>query len=203
VLARQMTAALARVLPGRQVHVAADAAYAGKELARLPAAVTWTTRLRKDAALYGLPGPRTGRRGRPRVKGQRLPSPALLAQTASSAPVTVRRYGRTATVQATALTCLWHGVFGARPAQVILVRGHAATGYDIALATTGLAAAPAQVIERYASRRSAEVAVEDAKQIFGTGQARNRLPAAVHRTIPFTSPARAWPCCGTPPPGTT
>ncbi len=169
----------------------------------LPAAVTWTTRLRKDAALYGLPGPRTGRRGRPRVKGQRLPSPALLAQTASSAPVTVRRYGRTATVQATALTCLWHGVFGARPAQVILVRGHAATGYDIALATTGLAAAPAQVIERYASRRSAEVAVEDAKQIFGTGQARNRLPAAVHRTIPFTSPARAWPCCGTPPPGTT
>jgi hypothetical protein len=31
-----------------------------------------------------------------------------------------------------------------------------------------------------------EVAVEDAKQIFGTGQARNRLPAAVHRTIPFT-----------------
>jgi len=186
VLARQVTAALARVLPGRQVHVVADAAYAGKELARLPAAVTWTTRLRKDAALYGLPGPRTGRRGRPRVKGQRLPSLAVLAQTASFAPVTVRRYGRTATVQATALTCLWHGVFGARPAQVILVRDHAATGHDIALATTDLAATPAQVIERYASRRSVEVAVEDAKQIFGTGQARNRLPAAVHRTIPFT-----------------
>jgi hypothetical protein len=50
----------------------ADAAYAGKELARLPATVTWTTRLRKDAALYELPGPRTGRRGRPRVKGTRL-----------------------------------------------------------------------------------------------------------------------------------
>ena len=42
------------------------------------------------------------------------------------------------------------------------------------------------MIERYASRWSIEVAVEDAKQIFGAGQARNRLPAAVHRTLPFT-----------------
>jgi hypothetical protein len=28
--------------------------------------------------------------------------------------------------------------------------------------------------------------VEDAKQVFGAGQARNRLATAVHRTIPFT-----------------
>ena len=63
VLARQMTAALARALPGRDIHVVADAAYAGKELRRLPATVTWMTRLRKDAALYELPGPRTGKRG--------------------------------------------------------------------------------------------------------------------------------------------
>jgi hypothetical protein len=186
VLARQMTAALARALPGRDLHVVADAAYAGKELARLPAAVTWTTRLRKDAALYELPPPRTGKRGRPRVKGKRLPSLAALAETAGFAPVTVSRYGRTATIGAAAITCLWHGVFGARPAQVILVRDRTQTGYDLALVTTDLNAAPSQVIERYASRWSIEVAVEDAKQIFGAGQARNRLPAAVHRTIPFT-----------------
>jgi len=59
--------------------------------------VTWTTRLRKDAALYELPGPGTGKRGRPRVKGRRLPSLAALAGSASFAPVTVRRYGKTAT----------------------------------------------------------------------------------------------------------
>ena len=34
VLARQMTAALARALPGRDIHVVADAACAGKELRR-------------------------------------------------------------------------------------------------------------------------------------------------------------------------
>jgi hypothetical protein len=98
----------------------------------------------------------------------------------------VRRYGKTATVHAAALTCLWHGVVGARPVQVVLVRDRAATGYDLALATTDLAASPAQVIERYAARWTIEVAIEDAKQIFGAGQARNRLAAAVHRTIPFT-----------------
>ena len=105
-LARQMTAALARALPGRDLHVVADAAYAGKELARLPATVTWTTRLRKDAALYELPPPRTGKRGRPRVKGKRLPSLAALAETAGFAPVTVSRYGSTATIHAAAITCL-------------------------------------------------------------------------------------------------
>jgi hypothetical protein len=65
ILARQKTAALAAALPGRQIHVVADAAYAGKELRRLPASVTWATRLRKDAALYQLAPSRTGRRGRP------------------------------------------------------------------------------------------------------------------------------------------
>ena len=186
VLARQMTAALARALPGRHIHVVADAAYAGKELCRLPATVTWTTRLRKDAALYELPGPRTGKRGRPRAKGQRLPSLAAVAGSASFAPVTVRRYGKTATVQAAVITCLWHGVFGTRTVQVVLIRDRTQTGYDLALATTDLAASPAAVIERYAARWSIEVAIEDAKQIFGAGQARNRLAAAVHRTLPFT-----------------
>ena len=185
VLARQMVAALARALPGRQIHVVADAAYAGQDLRRLPGEVTWTTRLRKDAALYELPPPRTGRRGRPRVKGRRLPSLATLAQITRFTPVTVRRYGRTATVHAVAVTCLWYGVFESRPAQVVLIRGRAA-GYELALATTDLAASPAQIIERYASRWSIEVAVEDAKQIFGAAQARNRLATAVHRTLPFT-----------------
>jgi len=68
-----MTGLLASALPGRHIHVVTDSAYAGGELKKLPPRVTWTTRLRKDAALYGLPPQRTGRRGRPRQKGDRLP----------------------------------------------------------------------------------------------------------------------------------
>jgi len=78
-----MAGRLAAALPGRQVRVVADSAYAGGELKTLPAGVTWTTRLRKDAALHTLRPARTGRPGRPRVKGERLPS---LAQLAAATP---------------------------------------------------------------------------------------------------------------------
>jgi hypothetical protein len=58
-------------LPGRDVHVVTDAAYAGNELKKPGPQATWTTRLRKDAAQYELPPARTGKRGRPRAKGSR------------------------------------------------------------------------------------------------------------------------------------
>lgn len=185
-LARRMTEDLAAALPGRTVCVVADAAYAGKELRNLPACVTWTTRLRKDAALHELPPPRTGRRGRPRVKGPRLPALDAIAATTAFTPVTVTRYRKTATAQAAVFTCLWYTVFGTRPVQVVLVRDRAPGGYDIALVTTDLDASPAQVIERYAARWSIEIAFQDARQVFGAGHARNRTARAVRATIPFT-----------------
>jgi len=67
-LARRMAEAIAGVLPGRAIHVVADSAYAGGELKKLPPGITWTTQLRKDAALHGCPPARTGWRGRPREK---------------------------------------------------------------------------------------------------------------------------------------
>jgi hypothetical protein len=93
-LARRMAQMIAEALPGRRIQVVADAAYAGEELKKLPPGITWTTRLRKDAALSELPPARTGRRGRPRAKGARLPPLDVLARRAAFAPVTVSRYGR-------------------------------------------------------------------------------------------------------------
>jgi hypothetical protein len=194
-LARRMTQMIAAALPGRRIHVVADAAYAGKELRKLPPGITWTTRLRKDAALYELSPARTGRRGRPRAKGARLPSLAKLAAGAAFAPVTVTRYGKTATIQAAAITCLWYSVFGSRPVQVVLIRDPSAAGYDLALVTTDLDASPADVIERYAARWSIEVAIEESKQVFGVGQARNRTARAVERTVPFQLACQAIATC--------
>ena len=184
-LARRMAAALAGALPGRTVHLAGDAAYAGKELRKLAPGITWTTRLRKDAALHDLPPEKTGRRGRPRARGDRLPAPAKLAARQVFTQVTVTRYGKAVTVHATSLTCLWYSVFGSRPVQVVLIRDRPASGCDLALVTTDTAATAAQVIERYACRWTIETAIEDAKQVFGTGQARNRTARAVERTVPF------------------
>jgi len=51
------------------------------------------------------------------------------------------------------------------------------------------------VIERYASRWSIEVAIEDARQVFGAGQAPSRTARAVERTIPFQLACQAIATC--------
>jgi DDE superfamily endonuclease len=184
-LSRQLVESLAAAVPDRRVHVVADSAYAGKALRGLDPRISWTTRLRSNAALFKLAPPRTGKPGRPRLKGAKLGSLATLAAQASFTATTVRRYGTTSTVHTAVLHCLWYGVFGPQQVQVVLVRDRATTGYNIALISTDPAATAAQVIERYATRWSIEVAIEDAKQTFGVGQARNRVKAAVERTTPF------------------
>ena len=194
-LARRMATRLAAELPGREIHVTADSAYAGEELKELPDGVTWTTRLRSNAALYDLPPERTGRKGRPRVKGDRLPSLAKIAATAAFSQVTVTRYGKTETIAAAVVTCLWYYVTGAKPVTVILIRDKSKTGYDLALVTTEKNPDVKLVIERYAARWAIEVAIEDAKQLFGTGQARNRTARAVERTVPFMLACQALVIC--------
>ncbi|MGE5285934.1 MAG: transposase [Micromonosporaceae bacterium] len=194
-LARRMVTRLAAKLPGRKVSVTADCAYAGEELKQLPPGVTWTTRLRSNAALHDLPPERTGKKGRPRLKGDRLPCLAKTAAAAEFSQVTVTRYGKTETIAAHAFTCLWYSVTGTVPVTVILIRDKSKKGYDLALVTTEKAPDTARVIERYAARWAIEVAIEDAKQLFGTGQARNRTAAAVERTVPFMLACQALAVC--------
>jgi len=177
-LARRMVTRLARELPGRQIHVTADSAYAGEELRKLPDGVTWTTRLRSNAALHDLP-----------------PSLAKIAAGAAFWQVTVTRYGKTETIAVHAFTCLWYSVAGAAPVTVILIRDKSKTGHDLALVTTEANPGIVRVIERYAARWAVEVAIGDAKQLFGAGQARNRTAAAVERTVPFMLACQALAVC--------
>jgi hypothetical protein len=140
-LARRMITRLAAGLPGREIHVTADSAYAGEELKHLPDGVTRTTRLRANAALYGLPPAPTGRKGRPRKKADRLPSLAAITAAREFSQVTVTRYGKTETIHACALTCLWYYVTGTVPVTVIFIRDKKKAGHDLALVTTEKATA--------------------------------------------------------------
>jgi hypothetical protein len=106
-LGRRMAQMLAGALAGRDTHVVAGAACAGKELKGLRPGITWTTRLGKGAARYELPPARTGRRGRPHAEGDKLPCQARLAADAAFTPAAVTRYGKTATIGAAAIT--WCG----------------------------------------------------------------------------------------------
>jgi hypothetical protein len=187
-LARELLDQVTGHLGDRPVHLVGDAAYIGKPLQGLPAHVTVTARLRSDAALYQPAPPPTGRPGRPRVKGHRLPELIVIAATTRYrwTPVQVRCYGKTLHRDVLALRCLWYGALGRQPVQVILSRPIGAPdGYQLALVTTDLAATPAQVIERYSDRWSAEQAFLDARHLAGVGQARTRTPRSVERLVPF------------------
>jgi hypothetical protein len=183
-LAAQMITAIAGRVPGRRVHVVADAAYHGKGLRALPVQVSWTTRLPRNAVLYHRAPAPTGQRGRPRLKGDRIGTPAQAAATAVFQTVTVARYGRTDTVCIAVLDCLWYGVFGPQPVRLVLVLDRE-TGPMLALVTTDLAVTGADLVARYAARWAIEVTFFDTRQTLGVGQARNRTAQAVNRTWAF------------------
>jgi hypothetical protein len=136
--------------------------------------------------LYGLAPPRTGKRGRPRTKGERLGTADDLAAAAAWATVTVTAYGRRETRHVTEITCLWYGSWHTRTVRLILSRDErTASGYDLALVTTDLDASPAALVTRYAARWGIEQAFADARNVLGAGEARNRVKRAVERTVPF------------------
>ena len=179
-----MLTVLADAFPGKHIHAVGDAAYHGRPL--LVPGVTITTRLPANAALYAPAPPRTGRRGRPAKKGRRLPTLPELAAAATWRTVTVARYGRTDTVAVAEIDCLWYGAFGDAPARLVLVREpETTTGYDLAVFTTDRDADAEHIVARYAERWSIEPANATGKQLLGVGQARNRVPRAVERTVPF------------------
>ncbi|HWC37706.1 MAG TPA: transposase [Acidimicrobiales bacterium] len=184
-IARRLVEMLAVRFPDRTVHVTCDGAYVSRDLRGLPSRITWTTRVRKNAALHDLTPPRTGRPGRPRTKGLPLPPLLELAATLPWTRRTLVRYGISATVELAHRQLLWYLPFGAQPVRLVLARDPGANEYEIALITTDLTAAPSQVVECYASRWSIEVAFEEAKQVIGVGEARNRTENAVRRTTPF------------------
>jgi hypothetical protein len=183
-LAAQMVTTIAARVPGQRVHVVADAAYHGKALRDLPTTVTWTTRLPRNAVLYHRAPPPTGKRGRPRLKGNRIGTPALAAATAVFHTVAVARYGRSDTVSVAVLDCLWYGVFGPQPVRLVLVHDRE-TGPMLALITTDPAVTAADLVARYAARWAIEVTFFDTRQTLGIGQARNRTAQAVTRTWAF------------------
>src|SRR6266511_1823336 len=116
-----------------------DAPPARTGLARPAHPRHFTTRLAANAVLYGPQPPRTGKRGHPAWKGQRLGSAADMAATTTWTRTRVTRYGTTETVDLAVITCLWWGRLHRTPIRVVWVRDTGETKpYTLALATTDL-----------------------------------------------------------------
>src|SRR6266511_1475805 len=173
VLARELLDLLTERFSERAVHLVGDAAYATRACLGLPDRVTLTT---------GLPG-------RPRVIGARMPDLTMIAgMTRYRWPLArMRCYGKTTNQELLVLRCLWYGVLGGQPVQVVLARAPGAPdGYDLALVSTDLDATGAELVERYAARWEIEQAFLDSKHRFGIADARIRRRRSVERVVPFT-----------------
>lgn len=183
-LAAQMVKILRDAFPGREVHGTGDAAFHGKSL--VIEGTTWTTRLPANAVAYGLRPEPTGKRGRPREKGDRIGTCREAAAAADWKDTVIHAYGKDENVQVTACEALWHGSFGPAAGQLVLVRDpDSRKPYDLGLFTLDTEASPEAIAGRYSWRWAIEPSNATGKQLAGAGDACSRTQKAVERAVPF------------------
>jgi DDE superfamily endonuclease len=183
-----------RWYPEREIVAVADRAYASlKLLSRcrsLSRPVTFVTRLRLDAALYEpAPPRRPGQRGRPRLKGERLPNLSAVAQD----PATVWKPTKIAnwygsgerTVEIASATAVWYstGLF-AVPVRWVLIRDPEGKFKTQALLCTDLEADPQKILGWYVMRWQLEVTFQEVRKHLGFETQRQWSELAIRRTTP-------------------
>lgn len=189
-LARELLDVLAGWVGGRRCEVAADSAYCNDTVTRkLARNLVVFGRMRPDAVLTAEP-PAPGERrkaGRPRVRGDRLPTPRELARSSdtvwSEVEVTLYRVART--ICHAELVAQWYRACGTRLLKIVVVP--VARGNDevqVFFCTDPKVSAD-YLLERYASRWAIEVTFRDLKQLLGFADSQARTRRAVERTAPF------------------
>lgn len=183
-LAVEMLTLLCGRYKSRRFHAVADAAYGGQSvLVKRPANCQLTSRLLLTARLYDAPLPRqAGQRGRPRVRGTRLPSPAAMLQNRCRR-ATLDVYGRTDKARiADSIARLHHAPH--TPVRVVAIEPLSGGRSRQAFYSTCTDARAEDVLAWYAQRWSVEVAFHDSKQHLGFGHPQGWTPQAAQRTAP-------------------
>jgi hypothetical protein len=188
--ARQMLLLLKRWLPGRQLIAVTDSSFAALELlGAVCRHVTMITRLRLDAALYAPAPPRqSGQRGRPRRKGQRLPSLKKVLDDPKTVwqKLTVDWYGQgQRAVEIASSTAVWfHPGLPCVPVRWLLIRDPDGRQEPQALLCTDQAVAPQQILQWFMLRWQVEVTFEETRAHLGIQTQRQWSDKAIARTTP-------------------
>jgi len=192
--ARQAVIQISRWLPDRKIVVVADTAFAAIEfLAAVRQRASVVTRLRLDAALYDVPPPKQARRGRPPIKGNRLPRLATLVGEKATVwqshtvPLWYGRHNRT--IEIASATALWyHPGLPPVPIRWLLVRDPSTNTKNKfkpqAFLCTDLDAEPKQVIDWFISRWQLEVTFQETRAHLGVETQRQWSDLAILRTTP-------------------
>lgn len=189
--ARQALRQVRRWLPDRVLVIVADSSFAAIELiVAVRRHACLISRLRLDANLFEPPPPRPpGRRGRPALKGARLPKLAtrLSDPAASWRRITVANwYGlaeRTLDIQSD--TALWyHSGLPPVPIRWILVRDPLGKLDPQAFFSTDLTLDPAQALAWFVMRWQVEVTFQESRAHLGIETQRQWSDLAIVRTTP-------------------
>jgi hypothetical protein len=198
--ARQMIFQLRRWLPYRTLVVVADYSYAALKFLHscqtMTNPVTIITRLRWDAALYQPAPPPTGKAGRPRKKGKRLPTLQAVLDNSQTKwqSVKVRWYdGQTKLMQITSQTAVWyHSGIPPVPIRWVLIRDPQGEYETIALLSTSLEFDPLQIVNWFVQRWQVEVTFEEVRAHLGVETQRQWSDKAIERTTPILLGLFSW-----------
>ena len=198
--ARQMIYQLRRWLPERALVVVGDNSYAVLDLLyacqSLPNPVTMIARLRMDAALYEPAPPPAGKKGRPRKKGQRLPTLQYLLEhpTTIWQSVCLKWYGgKKRQMEITSGTAVWyHNGKAPVPIRWVLIRDPLGEYDPIAVLCTSLTYASLQIAEWFVQRWQLEVTFEEVRAHLGVETQRQWSDKAIARTTPLLLGLFSW-----------
>jgi hypothetical protein len=169
----------------KRFHAVADSAYGGKSvLGMLPSNCDLTSRLVKDARLYDAPPRRKeGQHGRPRKRGDRLPTPQQML-AGRCRHVSLEIYGRNEQARLADMEARAFAVPQRRLRVVAVEALRGGRGQEVFYSTCHEATAEA-VIGWYAKRWSIEVTFHDSKQSLGFEQPQGWSRKSVERTAPM------------------
>ena len=159
---------------GKPIWVVADGAYAKAPFLKpaMALGITVVSRLRKDAALGSVPGPRRpGQRGRPRIYGRdRIVLAKRAGQRRGWTTGVFDLYGKPMVKRYKTFLATWGPVGGV--IRVVLV--DEPKGW-VAFFCTDVSASVADILTTVADRFSLEIAFRDCKEVVGAGQQQVRF----------------------------
>ena len=192
--ARQILLQVRRWLPERVLVVVADSSFAAilllERLRRLPNPICMVTRLRLDAALYEPAPPRKpGKKGRPRLKGARLPTLEHILEDKKTVwkKVTLRDwYGeKRRQIEIVSRTAVWyHPGKPPLPIRWVLIRDPKGKFRSQALLCTDLNVDAVQIVKWFVMRWRLEVTFREVRTHLGVETQRQWSDWAIARTTP-------------------
>jgi hypothetical protein len=188
-LLRLLLRLLARWFPDREFSLAGDQNYGSHAMAALaPRArgrLRVVSKFYPDANLYE-PPPAYAGRGRPRVRGRKLPSPREVVATAGRTRADVAWYGGgRRDVELVTGTGHWYKAGeGLVEVRWVYVHDRTGTHRDEYFYSTDVAMTAAEVVEEYTGRWSIETTFEDSRAYLGLESTRGWCARTVSRAEP-------------------